>query len=213
MAARLEHVDMVVGGATHEPKDYFRLMIRFLARDGVCCEAGVFVLPEEHPEEVFPHNIVVFGDVGVNATMTPDVLAYNAVETCAVARDLIPDEVLPEVHGAIVSYSNRGSDEGPSPELVRRAVELVPEYLSARVKAEPPVRHDPNPGRGQGLRGALPALGHVLPEAQEHALARQSECHHLPQPGHGEPAVPPLRHALSHRPEVPGHGRAGIAGR
>ncbi|HNX51261.1 MAG TPA: butyrate kinase [Thermoanaerobaculaceae bacterium] len=137
MAARLEHADMVVGGAIHEPKDYFRLMIRFLAREGVCCEAGVFVLPEEHPEEVFPHNIVVFGDVGVNATMTPDVLAYNAVETCAVARDLIPDDVLPEVHGAIVSYSNRGSDEGPSPELVRRAVELVPEYLTARVRQNP----------------------------------------------------------------------------
>ena len=57
------------------------------------------MLPEEHPEEVFPHNIVVFGDVGVNATMTPEVLAYIAVETCAVARDLIPDDVLPEIHG------------------------------------------------------------------------------------------------------------------
>ncbi|MGV8038732.1 MAG: butyrate kinase [Thermoanaerobaculaceae bacterium] len=134
MAVRLDHADMVVGGATHEPKDYFRPMIRLLAREGVCAEAGVFVLPEEHPEEVYPHNIVVFGDVGVNATMTPDVLAYIAAETCAVARDIIPEEILPQVHGVIVSYSNRGSDEGPSPDLVRRAQELVPEYLAARIK-------------------------------------------------------------------------------
>ncbi|HRS17274.1 MAG TPA: butyrate kinase [Thermoanaerobaculaceae bacterium] len=137
MAVRLDHADMVVGGATHEPRDYFRPMIRMLASEGVCAEAGVFVLPEEHPDEVYPHNIVVFGDVGVNATMTPDVLAYIAVETCAVARDIVPDEILPEVHGVIVSYSNRGSDEGPSPDLVRRAQELVPEYLAARIKQNP----------------------------------------------------------------------------
>lgn len=137
MAVRLDHADMVVGGATHEARDYFRPMTRLLAREGVCAEAGVFVLSEDHAEDIYPHNIVIFGDVGVNATMTPDVLAYIAVETCAVARDIIPDEVMAEVNGVIVSYSNRGSDEGPSPDLVRRACELVPEYLGARVKQNP----------------------------------------------------------------------------
>ncbi len=133
-AVRLGHADMVVGGATHEPKDFFRPMVRNLTHRYMPCEAGVFVLPDNHPDTIFPHNIVVFGDVGVNATMTPEALANVAVGTCAIARDLIPEDVLPEIHGAIVSYSHRGSDEGPSAELVRRAAELIPAVLAERVR-------------------------------------------------------------------------------
>lgn len=133
-AVKLGHADMVVGGAIHEPKAFFRPMVDLLAQRSVACEAGVFVLPDEHPEEVYPHNIVVFGDVGVNASMTPRTLAEVAVGTCAVARDLIPEDVLPEIRCAMVSYSNRGSDEGPSPELVRQAADLVPEILAERVR-------------------------------------------------------------------------------
>jgi len=133
-AVKLGHADMVVGGASHEPKAFFRPMVDLLAKRGVTCEAGVFVLPDEHPEEVYPHNIVVFGDVGVNASMSPRTLAEVAVGTCAVARDLIPEDVLPEIRCAMVSYSNRGSDEGPSPELVRQAADLVPEILAERIQ-------------------------------------------------------------------------------
>jgi len=133
-AVQQGHADIVVGGATHEPKDFFRPMVKALTRRYLPGEAGVFVLPDEHPDNIFPHNIVVFGDVGVNATMTPEMLAHVAVGTCAVARDLFPEDVLPEIRGAIVSYSHRGSDEGPSPELVRRAAELVPGTLAERVR-------------------------------------------------------------------------------
>ena len=132
-SVRLDHADTVVCGARHAPKDYFRPMLRLLAKQQVRCEAGVFVLPADAAPDVFPHNIVVFGDVGVNATMTPEVLAHVAVGTCVVARDLIPADVLPEIRGVIVSYSNRGSDEGPSPELVRQAMALIPEVLAERV--------------------------------------------------------------------------------
>lgn len=132
-AVKFGHADTVVGGALHEARDFFRPMIRTLAKDPFVCEAGVFVLPDEHPEGIFPHNIVVFGDVGVNATMTPEILARTAVATCAIARDLFPTEVLPEIRGAIVSYSDRGSDEGPSPELVRKATELLPQILEERI--------------------------------------------------------------------------------
>ena len=132
-AVRLGHADTVVGGARHEPKDYLRPMLAVLRKQEVQVEAGVFVLPDEHPADVFPRNIVVFGDVGVNATMTPEVLARVAVGTCAIARDLIPEEELPEIRCAIVSYSNRGSDEGPGPELVREASRLIPELLAERV--------------------------------------------------------------------------------
>jgi len=65
--------------------------------------------------------------------MTPEVLAHVAVGTCAVARDLFPDAVLPTINGAMVSYSNKGSDEGPSPELVRQASQLIPDVLKERI--------------------------------------------------------------------------------
>ena len=90
MAVRQGHADIVVGGVTHEPREYFRPMARLLAQQDVLCEAGVFVLPDSHPQGIFPHNIVVMGDVGLNATMTPDVMAHVAVGTCAVARDIFP---------------------------------------------------------------------------------------------------------------------------
>ena len=125
-AVHLGHADMVVGGAVHGPRYFFRPMLGLLANRPVVCEVGIFVLPDDFPEGYYPHNIVVFGDVGVNAVMTPEILAEVAVGTCAVARDLIPEDVLPEIHGAIVSYSHRGSDEGPSPEMVRRALQLDP---------------------------------------------------------------------------------------
>jgi butyrate kinase len=133
-AVKLGHADMVVGGATHEPKDFFRPMVRALTIRYLPSEAGVFVLSDAHPDTIFPHNIVVFGDVGVNASMTPEALAHVAVGTCAIARDIIPEDVLPEIHGAIVSYSHRGSDEGPSADLVRRAAELIPGVLAERVR-------------------------------------------------------------------------------
>jgi len=134
MAVRQGHADMVVGGIQHEPREFFRPMTRLLAKQETICEAGVIVLPDSHPADIFPHNILVVGDVGSNATMTPEVLANVAVGTCAVARDLFPEDVLPVINGALVSYSNKGSDEGPSPELVRKASELVPDVLADRVR-------------------------------------------------------------------------------
>ena len=110
-------------------------MLALLANRPVVCEVGIFVLPDDFPEGYYPHNIVVFGDVGVNAVMTPEILAEVAVGTCAAARDLIPEDVLPEIHGAIVSYSHRGSDEGPSPDMVRRALALIPDLLARRVQS------------------------------------------------------------------------------
>ena len=96
-------------------------------------EAGLFVLPDEHPPNVFPHNIVVFGDIGVNATMTPEVLAEVAVGTCAIARDLIPAEVLPEIprgHRVVLQSWIRTR---ASPVVVRQAMKLVPDVLAERV--------------------------------------------------------------------------------
>ena len=132
MAVHEGHADMVVGGARHEPRDFFRPMVKVMQKNPVACEAGIIVLPDSHPEGIYPHNILVLGDVGVNATIDADTLAQLAVGTSAVARDLIPMEELPEMRGVIVSYSNRGGDEGPSPRLVREATDLLPQYLAER---------------------------------------------------------------------------------
>ncbi len=133
MAVRQGHADTVVGGILHEPRDYFRPMTKLLAKQEVLSEAGVIVLPDSHPTDIFPNNVLVVGDVGANATVTPEVLANIAVGTCAVARDIFPEDALPHINGALVSYSNRGSDEGPGPELVRKATELIPEILAERI--------------------------------------------------------------------------------
>ena len=172
-AVKQGHADMVVGGATHTPRDYFRPMLNLFSTRRDVCEAGVFVLPDEHPADMFPHNIVVFGDTGVNATMTPEVLAEVAVGTCSVARDLFPEDVLPTIEGALVSYSNRGSDEGPSPELVRRAMELVPAVLARRIT------------RGERYR-SIRITGEVKINA---ALSRRSAAYYFQSDG--EEAPPP----------------------
>jgi butyrate kinase len=163
-AVALGHADTVVAGACTEPRDFYRPMLKLLRRQDFACEAGFFVLPDEHPTEVYPSNIVIFGDIGVNADMSPETLAQVAVGTCAVARDLIPETVLPEIRAAIVSHSNRGSEEGPSVELVRRASELVPGVLADRI------------GRGERYRSI-----HIEGEVRVSvALSRRSAAYYRP---------------------------------
>ncbi|HAK44664.1 MAG TPA: butyrate kinase [Spirochaeta sp.] len=135
-SVRLKHADLVVGGSTHEPVTYFRPVIKYLKTQKVCSETGVFVLPDENHEKIYSKNIIVFGDVGVNGSMTPETLAHIAVDTCTIARNIIPETVLPEIQGAMVSYSNHGSDEGPSPILVKHASELVPSLLKEYKKQD-----------------------------------------------------------------------------
>lgn len=128
-AVRAGHADMVVGGAVTEPVRFFRPALKALKEHEVQAEAGLFFLPGGSSMDVFPAGIAVFGDVGVNVAMTAEVLARVAVETCAAAREIIPETTLPEIRAAMVSYSNKGSDEGGSPDLVRKASELVPALL------------------------------------------------------------------------------------
>ena len=135
-SVRMKYADIVVGGSTHEPVSYFRPVIKYLKKKSVCSETGVFVLPDENNEKIYSENIIVFGDVGVNGTMTAETLAHIAVDTCTITRNIIQEDVLPEIQGAMVSYSNHGSDEGPSPELVKRASAIVPGLLEQYKKQD-----------------------------------------------------------------------------
>ena len=128
------HADAVVGGAVYGPKEYFRPMMKFLKARKVATEAGVIVLPDDHQQSLFPENILVLGDAGVNTDMDAQTLAEVAVGTCAIARDLFPETVLPNICGAMVSYSHHGSDEGHGADLVRQAAGLLPEVIAERVE-------------------------------------------------------------------------------
>lgn len=130
------YADIVVGGAFYEPRNYLRPALKALKTHDIQCKAGLFILPDETNESLFPNNIAVFGDVGVNTEMTPEILANVAVATSVIARDLIPESVLPQINSAIVSYPNNGSEEGSSLELVRRAAEFIPKILAEQIKRD-----------------------------------------------------------------------------
>ncbi len=137
MAVKLGYADMAFGGLRYGPREFFRPFMRMVGQKGTAFEAGIFVLPEGHMEQFYEKNIVAFGDVAVNARMTPARLADVAVGTCKIARDIIPQEVLPYINGCIVSYSTKGLDEGPSVDMVRKAAELIPQRLAALVRRDP----------------------------------------------------------------------------
>jgi len=129
MAVRLGLADIVAGGLESSPKQFFRPCLALLADARHPFEVGIFVLPDHHPPVPFEKNVAIFADVGVTATMTPDALVDIAAGACRMARDLLPTDFLPTINGAIVSYSTKGTDEGPSVELVRQAAALLPARL------------------------------------------------------------------------------------
>ncbi len=128
------YANMVVGGASTEPVKFLRPALKNLKTHDIPCEAGLFFFSEECDEAVFPYKIAVFGDVGINTSMTKEALAEVAVETSVIARDLIPQSILPQINTCIVSYSCKGSDEGPSVELVREALKIAPRLILEKTK-------------------------------------------------------------------------------
>ncbi|MCL1908630.1 MAG: butyrate kinase [Holophagaceae bacterium] len=136
MAVHAGHADSVVGGAQLDPKDYFRPMIMLLHDTDVAVEAGIIVFPDDDPHPLFPHNVLVLGDAGVNTSMDAKTLAEVAVGTCVIARDIFPESFLPTINGAMLSYSHHGSDEGLGADCVQQAIQLLPKVLAKRVQTD-----------------------------------------------------------------------------
>jgi butyrate kinase len=137
LATRLGYADMIVGGLTHASRDFFHPCLRLLERQEIVYEMGLFALPDSHREGIFEQNLVMFADVALNPIPTPQGLARIAVGACKTMRDTIPVEDLPYVNGALLSYSTRGSGEGPSVERVREAAKLIPGMLADLQRADP----------------------------------------------------------------------------
>ena len=147
MAVREGYADAVLGGVVHASRDFFVPCLRILEKEGTVYEMGLFALSDDHPEGIFERNLVMFADVALNPVPTPEALADIAVGACRTFRDLVPESALPEINGALLSYSTRGSGQGPSVERIRDAEPLIarklaelkaahPEYASVNIVSE-----------------------------------------------------------------------------
>jgi len=137
MAVREGYADAVLGGLAHASRDFFTPCLRLLEKDGTVYEMGMFALPDDHPTGIYEQNLVMFADVALTPVPRSEDLAQIAVGACRTLRDLVPVEALAEVNGALLSYSTRGSGQGPSVERVRAAEPLIKERLANLRKANP----------------------------------------------------------------------------
>ena len=137
MAVRRGHADAVLGGARLPSRDFFRPALRLLNVGQRAFEVGFFSLPDTHPEQIYQQNLVAFADVAVNPDPDAHTLARIAVGACQIVRDLIPPTVLPHVNGAMLSYSTKGSGQGPSVARIRDAGRIVPTLLAELVARDP----------------------------------------------------------------------------
>jgi butyrate kinase len=137
LATRLGYTDMVVGGANHRTRDFFIPCLRLLERQEVVYEMALFALPDDHTEEIYEQNLVLFADVALNPVPTPEALARIAIGSCKTMRDIIPLSDIQHINGALISYSTRGSGEGPSVERIRQAGKLIPGMLENLRKEDP----------------------------------------------------------------------------
>jgi butyrate kinase len=133
----LGYADAVLGGVTHSSRDFFRPCLRLLEREGTVYEMGLFALPDSHDSALFDENLVMFADVALNPEPDAERLADIAVGACVTMRHLIPQEHVPAVNGAILSYSTRGSGTGPSVDRIRRAEPLIEERLKQLCCGDP----------------------------------------------------------------------------
>jgi len=137
LATRLGYADMVLGGVTHKTRDFFIPCLRLLERQEVVYEMALFALPDEHTDEIYEQNLVMFSDVALNPVPSPEALARIAIGSCKTMRDIIPTSDIQDINGALISYSTRGSGEGPSVERIRQAGKLISKMLENLRKEDP----------------------------------------------------------------------------
>jgi len=137
MAVRAGYADAVLGGVAHSSREFFIPCLRIMEKEGNVYEMGLFALPDSHPSGIFEENLVMFADVALNPVPTPEALADIAVGACRTLRDLVPESVLPEINGALLSYSTRGSGQGPSVQRIREAEPLIQQKLAGLCRTHP----------------------------------------------------------------------------
>jgi butyrate kinase len=175
MAVRLGYADAILGGVASSTKDFFSPCLRMLEKDGTVFQIGFFAFDQE---TLFPQNIGIFGDVAVNAKMTKEKLADIAVGSCKLARDLIPQTVLPYINGSILSYSTKGSGAGETVEMIREAEAIISEKLQKLGEDNPDYKTI-------RIHGELQAACALIPKAAKAKLKDKFQ----PDQGYGESNV------------------------
>ncbi len=137
LAVREGFADGIVGGVAHTSRDFFLPCLRLLPKRRTVYATALYALPERHDAGIYRENLVAFADVAVNPEPSAEGLADIAVGACRSLRDLIPESVLPEINGAIISYSTRGSGSGPSVDRIREAGRLIPAMLAELAERDP----------------------------------------------------------------------------
>ncbi|CAG0901684.1 unnamed protein product, partial [Cyprideis torosa] len=128
LLVRKGYADACLGGVASSSRDFLTPCLRLIPSSSTAFEMGVFSLPEEK-NGLWRENLVMFADVALNISPSAEQLADIAVESCKTMRDIIPPEVLPEIHGALLSYSTKGSGQGPTVSTIRQAEPLILEKL------------------------------------------------------------------------------------
>ena len=136
LAVRLGYADAVLGGVTHSSREFFQPCLRLLERDGTVYEMGLFALPDSHAQGFFKENLVLFADVALNPEPNAERLTDIAVGACVTMRNIIPEHTLPDINGAILSYSTRGSGAGASVDRIREAEPRIAQRLTKLSKKD-----------------------------------------------------------------------------
>ena len=125
LMVRMGEVQGSVAGATHTTAEVLRAGISYVGMaDGIGTVSSSFLMvvrPFRSPEA----EVLIFSDAAIVPDPTDDQLAEIAVAACQVRRRIVGDE--PRV--AFLSYSTKGSAQGPSVEKVRRALARFREML------------------------------------------------------------------------------------
>ncbi len=137
LLVKFGYCDAVLGGLTHTSREFFLPCLRIFPKRGTVYEMALFALPDDHPEGVYQKNLMMMADVALSPEPSPEALADIAVGSCKTMRDLIPTNILPSVNGALLSYSTRGSGQGPSVMRVRNAEPLIKERLLKLRESDP----------------------------------------------------------------------------
>jgi len=117
--------DCVLGGLTTTSRDFFVPCIRLHPRSRTVFTAAAFFFPDSPNPQCFLSDMAIIADISVVVDMSPERLAGIAEGTAKMAVDLFVPCPLDRVNVAMLSYSTRGSGEGPSVQLVRDAHQIV----------------------------------------------------------------------------------------
>jgi len=107
------HADGFVSGLQGATKPFLPAFEVIKLRDGVKRASSVFIM-------TWPDRVLFYADCSVNISPDPALLAHIGIATAATARSF---GVEPRV--AFLSFSTRGSAEGPEVDRVREAVRLA----------------------------------------------------------------------------------------